>query len=110
MHRRQIANIKSALCIKSRRVLRNDGTISYCGSLYQILDRTLAKKVDIEEHLDGNIYIKYNGKNLKYCKIDARPNPEKVKEGTIKRIYASPKPYHPWRSKLKGKGVLVNKL
>ena len=53
MHRKPHANIKSTLCIKGKRVLRNDNTISYCGTLYQILDRTVAKKVDIEEHLDS---------------------------------------------------------
>jgi hypothetical protein len=110
MHRKPHANIKSALCIKGKRVLRNDNTISYCGTLYQILDRTVAKKVDIEEHLDGNIYIKYNGKNLRYCKIESRPKLKEVKEEPKERIYASPKPYHPWRGKMKGRGVLVSKI
>ncbi len=108
VHRKIPASIKSALCIKDTRVLRNDGTISYCDNLYQILDRTIAKKVDVEEHLDGNIYIKHDGKNLKYCKIESRP--KKVKADPLKRIYLSPKPYHPWRSKMKGKGLLVSKL
>jgi len=35
----------------------------------------LAKKVDIEKHLDGS--IKYNGENLRYSKIEARPK-EKI--------------------------------
>jgi hypothetical protein len=110
MHRKSPANIKSILCIKGKRVLRNDNTISYCGTLYQILEKTLARKVDIEEHLDGNIYIKYNGKNLKYCKIEARPKPKEVKDEPRERIYASPKPYHPWRGKMKGRGILVSKI
>jgi hypothetical protein len=63
IHRKPHVNIKSALCIKGKRVLRNDNTISYCTNLYQVLDSTVAKKVDIEEHLDGNIYLSYNGKN-----------------------------------------------
>jgi hypothetical protein len=110
MHRKPPANIKSILCIKNKRVLRNDNTISYCASLYQILDRTVAKKVDVEEHLDGNIYIKYNGKNLRYCKIESRPKLKEVKEEPKERIYSSPKPYHPWRGKMRGRGVLVSKI
>jgi hypothetical protein len=110
MHRKPHANIKSALCIKGKRVLRNDNTISYCGTLYQILDRTVAKKVDVEEHLDGNIYIKYNGKNLRYCKIDKRPGLEKLQREAKQPISYKPKPYHPWRGKMKGRGVLVSKI
>lgn len=110
MHRKPDRNIKSALCIKDRRTLRNDNTISYHGALYQIFDRTLAKKVDIEKHLDGSIYIKYNGKNLRYCKIEARPKPKEVKDKPKERIYVKPKPYHPWRGKMKGRGVLVTKI
>jgi len=110
MHSKLSRNIKSALCIKDRRTLRNDNTISYCGALYQILDRTMAKKVDIEKHLDGSINIKYNGKNLIYAKIEARPKPKEVEDKPKERVYVKPKPYHPWRGKMKGRGVLVTKI
>jgi hypothetical protein len=110
MHRKPGSSIKSALCIKDRRILKNDNTISYCSALYQILEKTAAKKVVIEEHLDGNIYIKYNGKNLRYCKIEARPKLQEIKEEPRERVYATPKPSHPWRGKMKGRGVLVSKI
>jgi hypothetical protein len=110
MHRKPGAAIKSALCIKDKRILKNDNTISYCSALYQILEKTVAKKVVIEEHLDGNIYIKYNGKNLRYCKIEARPKLQEIKEEPRERVYATPKPSHPWRGKMKGRGVLVSKI
>jgi len=110
MHRKPGASIKSALCIKDKRILKNDNTISYCGTLYQILEKTAAKKVVIEEHLDGNMYIKYNGKNLRYCKIEARPKLQEIKEEPKERVYAKPKPSHPWRGKMKGRGVLASKI
>ncbi len=33
-----------------------------------------------------------------------------VKEEPKERIYSSPKPYHPWRGKMRGRGVLVSKI
>ena len=108
MHRKVPANVAGMLCIKARRVLRSDGTISYCDSFYQVLGRISSKKVDVEEHLDGNIYIKYNSKNLKYCKISSKP--KKVKAEPLKRIYLAPKPNHPWRGKMKDRGILVSKV
>ena len=99
MHRKPHANIKSALCIKGKRVLRNDNTISYCSTLYQILDRTVVKKVDVEEHLDGNIYLNYKGKKLRYSKIDKRPEIEKLQSVTKQPTSYRPKLYHPWRVK-----------
>lgn len=110
MHRKPYKNIKNILCIKDRRILRNDNTISYYGAFYQIFDKTLAKKVDIEKHLDGNIYIKYNGENLRYSKIESRPKPKEVKNKPKERIYIKPKPYHPWRGKMRGRGVLATKI
>ena len=109
MHRKPPANIKDILCIKDNRFLKKDNTISYCGILYQILEKTQAKKVNIEQHLDGNIYIKYNGKNLKYSRIEKRPKIIEIKEPK-ERIYYPQKPCHPWRGKAKGRGVLVSKL
>jgi len=75
-----------------------------------LLLKSKYKKVDIEEHLDGNIYIKYNGKNLRYCKIESRPKLKEIIEEPKERIFVSPKPYHPWRGKMKGRGVLVSKI
>jgi hypothetical protein len=110
MHRSAGANIKRILCVKNKRTLRNDNTISYCRVLYQVLDRTAGKHVMVEEHLDGNIYIKYNGKNLRYCRIEKRPVLKEVKQKAGQRIYIKPKPDHPWRSKIKDRGILVSKL
>jgi hypothetical protein len=61
--------------------------------------------------LDGNIYLSYNGKKLRYSKIDKRPGLEKLQREVKQPIYPiKPKPYHPWRGKMKGRGVLVSKI
>ena len=46
--------LDSILCIKEKRVLRNDFTIAYNGKLYQIEDNVRAKEVIIEERIDGS--------------------------------------------------------
>jgi len=69
--------------------------------LYQVLDSTVAKKVDIEEHLDGIIYLSYNGKNLRYCKIDKRPILKKEIVLNERRIYI-PSSDHPWKRNKSG--------
>ena len=46
--------LDSILCIKEKRVLRNDFTIAYNGKLYQIEDNVRAKDVIIEERIDGS--------------------------------------------------------
>jgi len=110
MHRKPPHDIGSMLCIKEKRTLRNDNTISYNSSYYQILDDIYFKKVDVEKHLDGNIYIKYNGKSLKYSKIEKIFKKEKAEiKGKI-RVPFKPKPYHPWRGKMRGRGVLATRI
>jgi len=110
MHRKPPQAIESMLCIKEKRTLRNDNTISYNASLYQILDNIFFKKVDVEEHPDGNIYIKYNGKSLRYSKIEKIAKKETVVNKDKIRVPIKPKPYHPWRGKMKGRGVLATKI
>jgi hypothetical protein len=110
MHRKPPQAIESMLCIKEKRTLRNDNTISYKASLYQILDNIFFKRVDVEKHPDGNIYIKYNGKSLRYSKIEKIAKKETVVNKDNIRVPIKPKPYHPWRGKMKGRGVLATKI
>jgi len=110
MHRKPPQATGSMLCIKEKRTLRNDNTISYNGNLYQILDNIFFKKVGVEKHLDGNIYIKYNGKSLRYSKIDKIDKKETAENKDKVRVSIKPKPYHPWRGKTKGRGVLATRI
>jgi len=66
--------LSDVLCIKGKRRVYPDNTISYNGTKYQILPdpyrASYAKaEVDIFEHLDGKISIVYKQRKLKYRKI-----------------------------------------
>jgi transposase len=83
-------------CIRDERTLRNDFTISYNGSLYQIKDAVKAQKVAVEERMDGSLHITYRGLDLSFREIKRQPAKEKIKKPLlIARRYQSPD--HPWK-------------
>jgi hypothetical protein len=86
--------------IKTPRVLRNDFTVAHDKKLYQVLEKTNAKKVIVEERLNGKMFITYKNKKLEFKKIDKRLKKQKdVKKHfsfSIKKKYIPPK-NHPWR-------------
>jgi hypothetical protein len=87
------------LCVKTERSLRNDFTVAHNKKLYQILDNVRAKKVFIEERIDGSMVIRYKDSELKYKEITNRPKkeePQKTYEFKLHKIYAPPA-NHPWR-------------
>jgi|TARA_Y100000294_G_C8536171_1_gene329159 hypothetical protein len=102
LHRKMPVGIKltSILCKKRDRVLRNDFTITHDCKLYQIKDYTRAKKVTVEERLNGKIHVTYKGKELKYKEILQRPEnkeaPKTQKNIKPQKKYMPPKD-HPWR-------------
>ena len=86
------------LCIKESRTVRNDNTVSYEGKLYLIQEAVNAKKVMMEERLDGVLYVTQEKKDLAYREITERP----VKANPPVRIYKPrvstvPPKDHPWR-------------
>ena len=67
-------NLNDILCIKEKRTVYADNTISYKNNKYQILAdpfrASYAKaEVEVYEHLDGKISIAYKQRKLKYRKI-----------------------------------------
>ena len=89
------------LCIKTERSLRNDFTVAHNKKLYQILDNVRAKKVLIEERIDGSLVIRYKTSELKYKEITTRPEkeePQKVYKFKLRKIYAPPA-NHPRRKR-----------
>ena len=95
--------LKRVLCIKAVRAVRNDYTISYSGRLYQILEKTRAQTITVEEQYNGTIKL-YNDKEQLRCKeIVCRPYDGKmVKKREEKRIEQAGKQWippadHPWR-------------
>ncbi len=86
-------------CVKTERSLRNDFTVAHNKKLYQILDNVRAKKVSIEERIDGSMAIRYKDNELKYKEITNRPKkeePQKTCEFKLHKIYVPPA-NHPWR-------------
>lgn len=82
-------------CIKNQACLRNDFTIRYNSIYYQILDVIRSKKVDIEERLNGRLYIYHKDTQLRYTVIDKRPQKPNVSYEPRQK-YIIPKD-HPWR-------------
>jgi len=68
-------DLDTILCIKTERTLKNDHTIQYKGTLYQVDDRIRAKKVTVEELLDGRMRIRGTGVILSFHEIMQRPVP-----------------------------------
>ena len=100
LHRARPAcrDLEGILCLKNQRVLRNDFTISYKGTLYQIEEAMRGKKVVLEERLNGTLYITYKGQKLRYHKILNRPI--QVKQPIDKKkksLIYKPSIDHPWR-------------
>lgn len=65
--------LDQSLCIKTSRTLKNDFTISYETRLYQIKENIRAKKVTVEERLDGTLRISYQERSLLWEEIKNIP-------------------------------------
>jgi len=101
MHREIPANIDLGriLCKKTKRVVRNDNTVSYNTKLYQIEEYVGAKKqVVVEENAKGRIIIAQSEKKLKCKEIKNLPK-KAYKKKLLKRPKKEYKPAeeHPWK-------------
>ena len=66
-------NLDRIFCIKETRVLRNDFTVIYGKKIYQVLDKTKARKVTIEERLGGTIKLYDKNQKLQYKEVPYSP-------------------------------------
>jgi len=63
-------DLDSILCKKTDRVLRNDFTVIHEKKMYQVLERTKALRVTVEERVNGKLYITdQRGRRLRYKEI-----------------------------------------
>ena len=96
-------DLNRILCMKAARAVRNDYTISYSGRLYQILEKTRAQTITVEEQYNGTIKLYNDKEQLQYKEIVCRPYDGKmVKKREEKRIEHAGKRWippadHPWR-------------
>ena len=96
-------NLDKYLCVKEKRTVRNDNTISHHGNLYQVKEDAKAKRVTVEQRLDGSLHIKSHDISLKYSEITERPKKESPpKKSRVRKPY-TPSKDHPWRKSLKRK-------
>jgi hypothetical protein len=71
-------DLGTILCIRTERTLKNDHTIKLNGKLYQIENNIRAKRVIIEEPIDGIMRIRHKGVQVAFHEIVERPaKPEK---------------------------------
>jgi hypothetical protein len=99
-HSRELDHI---LCIKEERTVKNDFTIVHNSILYQIKQATRAKRVMVEERLDGSLHISYKGQDLRYREITKQPT-----EGTAPLMLRERTPWipsadHPWKKRFLSK-------
>jgi hypothetical protein len=93
------SQMEQALCIKSSRTIKSDFTISYETKLYQIKENIRAKKVTVEEKLDGTLCIRYQGRSLKWEEIKNIPVKVNQPSRVVLKIRKnrSPSLTHPFR-------------
>ncbi len=87
------------LCVKTERALNNDFTVAHDKKLYQILDSTTAKKIVVEERIDGSMAMRYKDAVLKFKEITKRLKREpehRAHEFKLHTAYVPPAD-HPWR-------------
>ncbi len=94
-------DLDGILCTKTPRVLRNDFTIAHDHKLYQIIDNVRAKKLVVEDRLNGSVVIRHKDEVLRFKEINVRSKKEEPKAAYVfkpKRVYEPAPANHPWRS------------
>ena len=82
--------LERILCRKTERFLRNDFTVSHNGKLYQVEERTRAKRVVVEERLDGSLAIVHKDRSFRFREITKRPQRQEPKPLRLRRVYRPP--------------------
>jgi transposase len=95
-------DLDRTLCIQNDRVLRNDWTVAHDKKLYQVLDSIRAKRVGIEERVDGTMRLYAGERRLRFKVIANRPERQSVLKRSewpleIRRKIHIPAADHPWR-------------
>ena len=86
------------LCVKTEHSLRNDFTVIHKKKFYQIYSSVTAKKVTVEERVDGSMVIRHKDDILRFKQITRLPK----KQSDLKKIHKMrkiriPPMDHPWK-------------
>ena len=91
-------DLRRIFCIKDKRVLRNDFTVSYKTKLYQVLDNIKAEFLEIQEWFDGSLHLSHKGIAVKFKPIIQRPPKTEVSKPSLRaHTVIKPSMHHPWR-------------
>jgi len=98
LHRTVNVDLDTVLCIKTERTLKNDFTIQYEGTLYQIEDNIRAKRVTVDILINGSMRIRHKGVEVAFHEIPQRKAaPEKERPFVPKGKGHRPALDNPWR-------------
>jgi len=98
LHRTVDLDLDAVLCIKTERTLKNDHTIQLNGKLYQIEDNIRAKRVSVEELIDGTMRIRHKGAQVAFHEIVQRPVKQQKERPYVSRGKGHRPPIdHAWR-------------
>lgn len=99
-------NLREIFCIKGKRTINNGYIVKWRGRMFLIENPSIAmrrRKVEVMEHFDGEIAIKFNGRYLKLKEIIV-PKPAQIlklekpkSESVKKKSKYIPPADHPWR-------------
>ena len=104
LHRPRPASreLDRSLCIKTTRCLRRDWTVAHHGHRYQVQTNVRATHVQVEERVDGTMRMTHHGRPLDFHEITSRPmKAVAAKKGHRPRGPVTPRPDHPWRTRLR---------
>lgn len=96
-------NLNNIFCLKEKRIVQNDFTLTYNKQIFQLSKQQLAvvrpkDEVQIYEHFDGTITLWLRKIKLNFTKINMRPTKtiQEEQQSQIIHIYKS-RSNHPWR-------------
>jgi len=101
-------DLDAILSYQETRVVQNDYTIRYCGTVYQLLPSAVRPglrrgKVTVQVRLDGTLRLWFRGEYLPFEPVAAQPQPQeperprKPRTPQHTRQPYSPPADHPWR-------------
>ena len=71
--------LEGILCLKKLHPLRNDFTVIHEGKLYQVMEWSSARTIEVRELLDGRLLLMGHGRSLKYKQIEKSPVKKRVR-------------------------------
>lgn len=95
LHRRapKATDLDKILCIKTSHPIRNDFTVLHEKRLYQVLEYTGAKRVEVRELVDGRMEIVGKGRKLLFKEIERLPTRKRIRLSQRSPLRTQPKDY-----------------